>query len=272
MSSSKKIVLVTGAGGRVGRMFAKYYAERYQLRLMDRRETAEVPDGAETIVANITDAEAVGKAMDGVDTVVHLAGDPAPWAQWESALANNISGLHCVFDAAKAAGVRRVVYASSSHACAEHIREFDVVGPDAPVRPDTIYGVTKVFGEALGRFYSDRHGLSVVCLRIGWCLGFPDIEAQRQALQHMLNQERPRPYKPWQNIGIWISNRDVAQLIHRSIEADVQFGIFYGASDNDPAVFDLSETKRQLGYAPEDSAQAMIGEAYGPDLEAKEML
>ena len=265
MNVSKKKVLVTGAQGHIGKMFTRRYADRYQLRLMDRQEISEVPSGAQAIMADITDTDAVMAGMDGIDAVVHLAGDPSPRASWDSVLANNIGGTRTVFEAARQQGVKRVVYASSSHTCAEHVLEFGAVGPSAPIRPDSIYGVSKVFGEALARYYSDKHGLSAICLRIGGCHGSDEVEAQRQMLTRMLSSDHAFPYKAWQNVSIWISNRDVAQLIYRSIEADIQFGIFYGASDNQPAVLDISEAKRRLGYTPEDSAQAMLGSSFGPD-------
>ena len=264
MGLGNKRVLVTGAAGHIGRKFVEHCGSAYDLRLMDKVEIPEAPAAAETVLGSVADPGAVAAAMQGVDAVVHLAADASPRATWESVLENNISGAQNIFSSALEAGVRRVVFASSSHTCAGHIREFDTVGPDAPVRPDCLYGVSKVFGEALGRYYSDRHGLSVVCLRIGACHGGDDHERRRMHFKHMLTNDRSWPYRPWQNVSIWISNRDVAHLIQRAIEADIQFGIFYGASDHDPAVFDLSETKRLLGFEPKDRAQDVLGEPYGP--------
>ena len=141
------------------------------------------------------------------------------------------------------------MFASSNHACGFSVKESDLVGPDAPVRPDSLYGVSKVFGEALGRYYSDRFGLAVICLRIG-------LVRSRELgtfFKAILSGERADSVCPGEKLAaMWISGRDMAQLIHRSLEADLRFGIFYGTSDNTPAIFDLSGAKQELGYEPQD--------------------
>ena len=191
--------------------------------------------------------------MKDIEAVVHLAADPKVNASWNSVLELNIIGTYNVFEAARASGVKKVVFASSNHACGFAILESNLVGPDAPIRPDSLYGVSKVFGEALGRYYSDKFGLSVICLRIGSC---PGLEDPTHLFRELLSGKRVHPiYPPKKTISMWISNRDIAQLIHRSLETDLRFGIFYGVSNNTPRIFDLSETKEKLGYNPQDNAQ-----------------
>ncbi|MEM2876170.1 MAG: NAD(P)-dependent oxidoreductase, partial [Candidatus Bathyarchaeia archaeon] len=159
-------VLLTGASGRVGRAFREAYRGFYSLRLMCHQRSIE-PSGYEEVVqADITDLNSVLKAAEGMEAVVHLAADPRVEAPWDSILNLNIIGTYNVFEAARRCGVKKVVFASSNHACGFAVEESDLVGPDTPVRPDSLYGVSKVFGEALGRYYSDRFGLSVICLRI----------------------------------------------------------------------------------------------------------
>ncbi len=121
--------------------------------------------------------------MDGVDTVVHLAGAASPESTWDDVLGANVVGTRNVLEAARDAGVRRVVYASSNHVLGMYDRDEQwPVGPTDLPRPDSLYGVTKVFGETLGRYYHDAHGLSVLCLRIGWVSPDPtetDVELLR---------------------------------------------------------------------------------------------
>ena len=114
-------------------------------------------------------------------------------------------------------------------------------------------GVSKVFGEALGRYYSDSFGLSVICLRIGSC---PGLEDPISYFKPFISGERPHiTYTGEKLAGMWISNRDMAQLIYRSLESNLKFGIFYGVSDNDHKTFDLSETMEKLGYRPQDRVE-----------------
>lgn len=246
-------VLVTGAGGRIGKIFRRFYRDYYSLRLMYHRTPVEAASNEEVVKADIRDFDSVLKAIKGMEAVVHLAANPKVNAPWNSVLELNIIGTYNVFEAARIAGVKKVVFASSNHACGFAVLESDLVGPDAPIRPDSLYGVSKVFGEALGRYYSDKFGLSVICLRIGAC---PGLEDPTHLFRELLSGERAHPiYPPEKTVAMWISNRDIAQLIHRSLEANLRFGIFYGVSNNTPGIFDLSETKEKLGYNPQDNAQ-----------------
>jgi NAD+ dependent glucose-6-phosphate dehydrogenase len=250
--SPHRRILVTGASGHIGRVFAEHYVDRYTLRLAYHTRPIEAPPH-EVVQMNLADLDSVLAAVEGVDAIVHMGADSAGRAPWESVLRNNIVGTYNTYEAAHVVGISRVVYASSNHAAGYDIREHGRIGPDAPVRPDSLYGVSKCFGESLGRYYHDRHGLAVICLRIGACHQLDDPAAERERLQRALAQRRASfPYTTEQTLGIWISNRDMAQLIHRSLEAECGFGVFYGASENEPPVFDLSETKQVLGYEPQD--------------------
>jgi len=176
-------------------------------------------------------------------------------------LAANIVGAYNVFEAARRAGVARVVFASSTHAVGmydeenapalyrlEDERTFD---EQAALRPDSLYGASKAFGEVLGRFYSDRHGLSVICLRIGFVTptddsGFlspRDVDARDRA-----QARRAR--------AIWLSHSDCAHLFDRAIDADasLRWAIAYGTSDNPRQIWDLDSARRLLGYSPQDRA------------------
>jgi len=253
MSQGMK-VLVTGGSGQLGQLFLKHYGHYYALRLTYNAHPFEAP-GHEVVRMDLTDFSSVLRAMEGVQAVVHLGADSALRTPWESTLANNIVGTYNAYEAARQAGVTRFVYASSNHAAGYAIKESIPVGPDAPIRPDSLYGVSKCFGEALGRYYHDTYGMQVICLRIGSCHGGDTYGGQREHLQRYIDQGGSRLYSVLQFLSIWLSARDMTQLLHRSLETDCPFGIFYGISDNTPAAFDLSEIRRQLGYEPKDNVQ-----------------
>lgn len=250
-------VLVTGASGHIGRVFVRLYGDYYALRLAYRSRPIQAVAGQEVVQMDLADYDSVLRAMEGMEAVVHLGADASFPSTWESVLPNNLLGTYHAYEAAREAGATRFIFASSNHAAGFAVREIGHVGPDAPHRPDSLYGVSKCYGESLGRYYHDRFGMAVICLRIGSCHQLDDPAAERERLRRSLSLDSQRtfPYTPEQLLGIWISNRDMAQLIHRSLESDCRFGIFYGVSDNTPSVFDLSETRRQLGYAPQDRVQ-----------------
>ena len=166
-------VLVTGAGGSIGSYMAEHCADRYDLRLMDHDEDSagalrKITDahGGEVVVGDITDLDTMKKACAGIDTVIHLAADPSPNATWDSLLPTNIVGTYNTFAAAKSAGCRRVIYASSIHAVSGYPADQQVKSSD-PSNPGDLYGVTKCFGEALSRYMASLEGLSAICVRIG---------------------------------------------------------------------------------------------------------
>ena len=231
-------VLVTGAAGDIGRVLREGLQGRYGLlRLSDRAAMAPARDGEEVVVADLTDMAAVSSLMAGIDAVVHLGGH-AGEAEWPTILANNIGATFNVFEAARQAGVRRVVFASSNHVVGFHPRS-RTLKADAAHRPDTRYGLSKAFGEDLGRLYADKHGMAVVCLRIG---SF---------------QARPRETR---QLSTWISHGDMVRLAVAALEAeDVHFEIFYGVSRNDRSFWD-NRRAHALGYEPEDNAEAWAGE------------
>lgn len=225
-------ILITGAAGRIGTMLRPRLARAGRvLRLLDLTPLT-AGDGEETVTASVTDLDAMTEACAEVDAVVHLAGHSGE-TDWLDTLKVNIDGTYTVFEAARRAGVPRVVYASSNHAAGYHPAQQDT--PDyAFPRPDTFYGVSKVAGEALGSLYHDRHGLDVVCLRIGTC-------AERPANERAL--------------ATWLSPDDCARLVEASITAPSPgFRVVWGISANTRARWSLAEA-RSLGYEPQDDAE-----------------
>ncbi len=230
-------VLITGAAGRVGatlREELRGFAD--ELRLLDVRAVKAGP-GETAIVADVTDLAVVRGALSECDACVHLAGIPGE-APFEEILNANMRGVWTVFEAARLEGCPRIVFASSNHATGFY-RVDDAVLPQSPVRPDTYYGLSKVFGEALGRLYFDKFGLRVACLRIGTAL--------------------PRPLET-RHLSTWLSPGDLGRLVRASLTSpELGFAIVYGVSDNRRGWWDL-EPGRRLGYEPEDDAEAYAGE------------
>ena len=242
-ASTKRKVLITGASGSVGRSLALSLKDRYDLRLHYHRNIPERPPVDDVRIANIADYDEIAAAMVGVDAVVHLAADSSPSADWASVRDRNIIGTFNVFESARLAGVNKVIFASTNHVMGMYDRDRQwPVYNDQPVRPDSLYGVSKAFGEALARHYSDRYGMSMICLRIGWFLERPVDEI---------------------GLWMWLSHRDGAQAVARAIETPLLFGIFYTLSRNTRRHWDLTETIEKLGYRPEDDSETFAREILG---------
>ncbi|MFC4584587.1 NAD-dependent epimerase/dehydratase family protein [Sphaerisporangium corydalis] len=228
-----KNILVTGAAGRIGACLADGLPEYgHTLRLLDK--VAIDRAGHEVVVCDVTDAKALEGAMDGVTAVVHLAGIPSTSASFERLLTANIEGTYRVFEAARLAGVERVVYASSNHAAGFTPRQ-ESAPAGTPVAPDSHYGVSKAYGEALGRFYSDRYGMRVASLRIG--------------------SFRDRPKSP-RELSTWISHGDMVRLTHACLTSpDLTYAAVWGVSANTRSWWDPA-AGLALGYEPRDDAEA----------------
>ncbi|MCZ6681417.1 MAG: NAD(P)-dependent oxidoreductase [Candidatus Poribacteria bacterium] len=235
----RKKVLITGAAGFIGSYIRKAFGDRYVMRLADITEIDD-PQEHEVIKADITDLEQMRSACEGMDTVVHLAADRSPRADfYETLLSLNLIGTYNVFQAAKEQGCQRVVFASSVNAMLGYPAEASV-GWDMPVNPTNVYGVTKCFGEALGRCYA-HHGLSSIAIRIGGIKRQDDPD---------LNQ--PVTARSEWSEG-WISQRDLAQLIQRCIDVEgIDFAIVHGQSRHKQPRLDISHTCEILGYEPQD--------------------
>ena len=232
-------VLMTGAAGDVGSRLRTLLRGTYpSLRLSDIRVPDDLWAGEDFIRADLNDYSQVEKIVDGIDGIIHLGGISVE-APWDTILNANIVGCYNLFEAAHRAGVKRVVFASSNHAVGFYRRD-QTIGVDVTVRPDSRYGVSKAFGEALGALYAEKHGLRVACLRIGNVNDKP-IDVRR--------------------LAIWLKPEDLVQLVRIGLEhPDVRFEIFYGASDNAATWWDNSRA-RQFGYRPTGVAENYRQEA-----------
>jgi UDP-glucose 4-epimerase len=242
--TSKPVVLVTGASGNIGTHFAEHADQKYSLRLMVQEidEKAErIRSRGELVTGDLADLDGLKKLCDGVDTVVHLAANPSPSAAWASVRDDNITGTYHTFVAAKAAGVRRIIYASSIHAVSGYPEDVQVKTSE-PVNPGDLYGVSKCFGEALGRYLAEQEGVSVICLRIG-------------AFQPVKNMQDPEKLSL---LDAWVSHRDLQQLIEKCIDDErLQFAIFMGLSNNAFKRLDISDARELVGYQPQDDFTAV---------------
>ena len=243
-------VLVTGMSGLIGGAVRKHLAGRYELRALNRRPIEGVPCHQ----ADVADLDGIQPAFKGVHAVVHLAASVGTHAPFDEILRANVVGTYNVFEAARRAGVRRVVYASSGATVSGYEREMPYRaladghydGPPAwtmlthetPVRPAGVYGVSKVWGEALARHYADDHGLSVICVRIG----------------RVTAEDRPRAPR---DFSVWCSQRDIARMLDLCLAApdSVRFDVFFAVSNNRWSYRDLDHARRVLGFEPLDAAE-----------------
>jgi uronate dehydrogenase len=227
-----KSVLITGAAGDVGTRLRRLLNGVYpQLRVSDVREPADLGADEDFVVADLADYAQVEKVVTGIEGIVHLGGFSVE-GPWETIHRANIVGCYNLFEAAYRAGVKRIVFASSNHAMGFYPRS-ERIGVNVTVRPDSRYGVSKAFGEALGAFYADKHGLRVTCLRIGNVADKP-VDERR--------------------LAIWLEPEDLAQLVRIGLEhPDIHFEVFYGVSDNAASWWDNSNARR-FGYRPQGRA------------------
>jgi uronate dehydrogenase len=235
-------VAITGAAGRIGSVLRPGLRDR-ALRLLDLRPVSVEHDTEDARLVDLRDPAAARVALAGMDAVIHLAGC-ANEAPFERILADNIVVTQHVFEAARQQSVRRVVFASSVH-----VSGFLPWGrrtrPSDPVRPDTNYAVSKVFGEALGRLYADKHGLQVICLRIVGFAAEPDRPA---------------------HLSGWLSHGDAVRLFRAALDApDIRYLACYGVSANTRSFY-TRDGWAELGYAPVDDAEAFAHR--WPDAEA----
>jgi uronate dehydrogenase len=226
-------VLITGAAGALGKELRQSGTRlARKVRLADRVACQDLAGHEEDRPFDLADLPAALEAARDVDAIVHL-GAQAIEAGWQPVLHSNIVGTYNIYEAARRNGVKRIVYASSIHAVGYYERNH-TIDAKVPTRPDSLYGVSKTFGENLASYYFDKFGIESVCLRIGSCLLEPTDR------RHLIT---------------WLSYRDFRQLVERSLTAPrVGFMICYATSGNNQSFWD-NRAASVLGYAPEDNAE-----------------
>lgn len=241
-------ILVTGMSGLIGGALRKVLQKEHELTAFNRSDVS----GVTTVQADLTDYAAIEQAMHGQDLVIHLAAKAGENYTWQELRDTNIEGTQHVFAAAVAAGVSRVVFASSGATVAGYERQepyrslvtdaelpqqWPLITVDTPVRPAGIYGSTKVWGEALARHFADTTDTQFVCVRIGY------VNREDQA-----TSARTR--------SVWCSQRDVVNALQRAAVEPVSenFSVFFAGSNNIRNYRDLSAGKTLVGFVPQDGA------------------
>ena len=229
--AAKKKVLITGAGGKIGTDLRHALKDTYDISGIDR---VAVP-GFDSAVANLTDLNAILPAFEGQEVVIHLAAEPrhTPDISWNLLMPDNVTATANVFEAARQGGASRIIFFSSMHVDGFYEREqpyaaiaqghyegltpdqVPLVTHDMPDRPDGPYAVSKIFGEALGRYYAEAFGITVICIRLGTA------------------GKGNEPGKDPRSYVSWFSARDLARMVQRCIEVEgITYDIFFGASGN----------------------------------------
>ncbi len=232
-------ILVTGAAGGIGTMLRPRLARPGRtLRLLDVAPL-DAGSGEEAVTASVTDMAAMTAACRGVDAIIHLGGIPSE-APWDRILDVNINGTYVVFEAARRAGVPRVIFASSNHAVGFTPKSAFPVPDYAFPAPDTYYGVSKVAGEALAALYSRRHGMDAICVRILSCF--------------------PRPMTA-RMLSTWLSPDDAGRLFEACLTVPSPgFRVIFGVSANTRGGWVSLAEARALGYQPQDDAEEFAAE------------
>jgi UDP-glucose 4-epimerase len=229
-----KPLLVTGALGRVAEQLLPGLAERYDLRLTDRSDKAGASSGLHLVVGELTDPDLLDGLLEGVDAVVHLAGNPDPSSSWSQLREPNVEAFAGLLNAARNHDVRRVVFATSVHAMGVYDGQGRwPIDPAWPPAPCCAYGATKAFDEALARVYAYRSAMSLIGLRLGLCA--PTATAAETAAG-------------------WLAPADLQQIVNRALETDVTFGVYHAVSWPSRQRWNLDPTRRELGYEPDREA------------------
>jgi nucleoside-diphosphate-sugar epimerase len=244
-------VVITGAAGLIGTVLRDHLDDEFRLRPLDARRSRNIRRVDTTRLRTVADE------LDGIHAVVHLAANTNPDAAWDEVVLNNLGSITTVLEAARLRGVPRVIFASSNRVTGMYERDepyasilsgnygelspgaFPLIGPDAPVRPDSPYAMSKALGEAACRTYSACHGVSTICLRIG-------------SVNHGDRPTIPREF------ATWLSHADLVRLVVTALRADeaMHHGVYYGVSSNRWRIWDIADARAELGFVPLDDAES----------------
>lgn len=236
-------ILITGSRGTVGIILGKALVDSFDVYGLDI-VGEENERNYKVDISNYEELDKVFKRISPVDSVIHLAADPRENAGWESILKNNIIGTRNVYECARRYGIKRVIFASSNHVTGAY-EGFpsalhkqgnpQKISINDPVRPDSDYGSSKIFGEAVARQYFELYGIQSICLRLGTVLADDD------------------PTRDERDMKTWLSHRDLIQLVKKSLLSEIGFGVYYGVSNNKGMFWDISNAA-EIGYEPQDDA------------------
>ena len=246
----KKRILITGMSGLIGGMAGCHlFGQGHKIRALNRRKV----DVVESFEADIKNLKDIKPAFKNIDVVLHFSAYLGQNDDWNKHLDTNIIGCYNVFEASRLAGVKNLIFASSGatqsfYASEEPIKsaidgrwddfenqEKKILDYFDPPRPGDIYGASKIWGETLGRLYSDKFGMSVICIRIG----------------RVTKENTPENSA---HAAVYCSHRDLNQIIEKSVNKidQVEFEVIYAVSDNKGRFRDISNAKKIVGYEPQD--------------------
>ncbi len=249
----KQRVLLTGMSGCIGSILYRNLKDSWQVSGIDTRESDTCP----VTVMDISDKSGLAGIMADTYAVVHMAANASVMASWEQVLESNIRGTQNVFEAAALAGVKKIIYASSNHVTGLYEQEepykriidgrygglnpaeIPLIDRTFPIKPDSYYGVSKAFGEALGRYYAERFGMQVICIRIGT----------------VNRQNRPLDVRQYATLFL---HADLVKMVDKCLQnEEIRYEIFYGVSNNTWRFWDISNMKQHLNWEPEENAELL---------------
>ena len=248
-----KKILITGGSGLIGTVLNNHLKENYDVSNLDIKKPSD--SSQKTFIGNINKIEDLQIASKNKDTIIHLGAVISVNSNWKEVLDNNIESTRNVYESAKINGVKKVIFASSNHAVGLFENDspykeivsgkYNNIDPDnikridenVPIRPDSYYGVSKSFGESIGRYYFETYNIQSINLRIGTV---QKIDTPKSSIRHY---------------STWLSHRDISQLVEKSIIHEVGFEIFYGVSNNKWRIWDISNAYKKISYMPIDNAE-----------------
>ena len=250
-----KKILITGSSGLIGSVIIKNLGNKYEFSGLDIKPNKDYPE-LKTLIINSNNLDSILPAFKNIDTVIHLAANVSEATEWDLVLNNNIILTRNIYEASKTNNIKKVIFASSNHAVGNFEKDFpykkivkgkyneiDInniikIDSSVPVRPDSDYGISKAFGEAVARYYFEHHGIESACLRIGTVR--PDNS----------------PKTDVRHFATLLYHEDLAQLIDKCIEKEkLDFQIFYGVSNNKWRFWDLDHARKTIGYEPKQNAE-----------------
>ena len=239
---------ITGAEGTIGGVLRKGLSNKYKIISF----TLQTQD-FESVQMDLSNNNEIKGKFEGLDALIHLAADPRPEASWESVKKNNLEATYNVYNEVKNAGVKKIIFASTNHT--QHgdtllstpetldLKKNKILSLENNTNPDSLYAVSKLFGEDLGKYFSEQHKIKFIGLRIGWIVkgDDPTIMCGTPSEDYLRS--------------MYLSHRDCIQAFERALESSRDFLIAYAISNNSTKVFDLKETSRTLNFYPEDDSE-----------------
>ena len=248
-----KKIFITGGTGSIGSILNNHLQKDYEILNLDISKSNKNSSG--TIIGDMNNYNDVFEGSKGCSAIIHLGAVVSVDSNWDLVLKNNIESTKNVYESAKNNNIDKVVFASSNHAVglfenddpykqivAGNYKNIDhkkipIIDHNVPIRPDSYYGISKAYGESMGRFYYEMYGIQSINLRIGTV---QKIDTPKNSIRHF---------------ATWLSHKDIAQLVEKSLITKLGFEIFYGVSNNKWRFWDIENAYKKIGYEPIENAE-----------------